>query len=346
MRLNYFDYFRAVAILFIVAGHSFSIWAIDTIPEMVLANVITGGTALFVFISGFFFHHIFYKNFNYKKFMLKKTLNVFFPYLILSTAAFVLIITILNKPHTQLINESGGLTEQFLLYFKYLWTGRVLTAYWYIPFVMIVFTLSPFFIKFIESSKIKQVVIFITLLITAMIVQRPSYVISPIHSAIYFTPIYMLGIMFSGNSVKWLSIIKNKSMVLGALVLCLSLLQIKIYGTYGNFQKDDIFSFEGVDLIILQKVLLIFFIISVLLKLEDKHIPILKYVASVSFPIFFIHPWILFFINYYSIKDYFNFLPGIIVFGVITTIAFIGSIVIANMIKLTLKKRSNFVIGW
>jgi peptidoglycan/LPS O-acetylase OafA/YrhL len=55
MRLNYFDYFRAIAIIIIVAGHSFSLWVIDTLPEKVLANIITGGTSLFVFISGFFF---------------------------------------------------------------------------------------------------------------------------------------------------------------------------------------------------------------------------------------------------------------------------------------------------
>lgn len=346
MRLNYFDYFRAVAIFFIVAGHSFSIWTIDTIPEMVFANIIKGGTALFVFISGFFFHHVFYKNFHYKKFMLKKVLNVFIPYLMLSTIAFVLIITILNKPHPQLINESGDLLEQFILYFKYLWTGRVLITYWYIPFIMIVFTLSPFFIKFVESSKIKQIVLFIALLITSTIVQRPIHNLSPIHSVIYFIPIYMLGIMFSENSIKWLSIIKNKSIVLGVFVISLSLVQIKVYGTFGNFHKDDIFSFEGFDVIILQKVFLIFFIISILQKFHDKHIPTLKYIASVSFPIFFIHPWILSFVSYYSISDYWIYLPGVVVFGITTSIAFIGSIVIANVIKFALNKRSNLAIGW
>jgi peptidoglycan/LPS O-acetylase OafA/YrhL len=346
MRLNYFDYFRAIAIFFIVAGHSLSVLAIDTISEMVMANIITGGTALFVFISGFFFHHIFYRKFHYKSFMLKKVVNVFLPYVILSTTAFILIITVLNKTHPQLVNESGTLIGQIVLYFKYIWTGRVLTAYWYIPFIMIVFALSPLYIRFIECTKATQAVIFLVLLTVATIVQRPSYNISPIHSLIYYTPIYMLGAMFSMNSEQWLSIVRNKSILLSAVVLCLSLLQIKVYGTYDNFHKDDIFSFEGVDVIILQKVFLIFLIISVLLKIEDKHIPILKYVATVSFPIFFIHPWILLLINYYSISDYFMFLPGVVIFGLITTIAFVGSIVIANMIKFTLKQRSNHVIGW
>lgn len=55
MRLNYFDYFRAIAIVLIVAVHCITPWYINTLPEMVVGNLIAGGSALFVFISGFFF---------------------------------------------------------------------------------------------------------------------------------------------------------------------------------------------------------------------------------------------------------------------------------------------------
>ncbi len=66
MRINYFDYFRGIAILLIVAGHCLAPWYINTMPEMVIANLIKGGTALFVFISGFFFITYFILNFNLK----------------------------------------------------------------------------------------------------------------------------------------------------------------------------------------------------------------------------------------------------------------------------------------
>ena len=79
MRLVSFDYFRGVAILFIVAGQSFGTWPIDTFSEKVLTNIVYSGTALFVFISGFFFHHIFYKDFDMKIFMSKKAQNVWGP---------------------------------------------------------------------------------------------------------------------------------------------------------------------------------------------------------------------------------------------------------------------------
>ena len=84
MRFASFDCFRGIAILFIVTGHSFGPWYIDHFGEKVLANLIAGGTTLFVFISGFFFHHIFYESFNLKEFLVKKAKNVFIPYLILT----------------------------------------------------------------------------------------------------------------------------------------------------------------------------------------------------------------------------------------------------------------------
>jgi len=64
-------YFRGIAIVLIVAGHCYSIsgWHIGTTGDRFLANLISGSTTLFVFISGFLFHHVFYPKFQYGKFM-------------------------------------------------------------------------------------------------------------------------------------------------------------------------------------------------------------------------------------------------------------------------------------
>jgi len=341
MRLNYFDYCRAVAIIFIVAGHSYSVWVIDTIPEKMLANIITGGTALFVFISGFFFHHTFYKNFNYKNFIIKKSRNVLVPYLILSTVAFVVIVILLNDPHPYL---AGDVSLE--LYLKAIWSGRTLNAYWYIPFICLAFLASPLFLGFIKLPNASQLTIFALFLFVSMIGHRPIDNVAPFHTLGYFTSIYLLGIIFSINQYKLLSIFKNKSLILGGLVLALSFIQITFYDTRGNFHKETFFSFEGFDVIILQKIALIFLIISIVQKFESKNIPALKYIASVSFPIFFIHPWILFVWQRYSLADYFTFLPGIVIFAVITLIAFTGSIILATIVKAIFAKRSSYLIGW
>ena len=80
----YFDYFRSITILLIIAGHSYGPWTRNNFLEISISNTITGGTALFVFISGFFFHAIFNEKISYQKFMKKKILNVLVPYILLS----------------------------------------------------------------------------------------------------------------------------------------------------------------------------------------------------------------------------------------------------------------------
>ena len=61
MKLNSFSHFRAVSIVFIVAGHALFTMGmqIDLFVERFFSNLIMGGTGLFVFISGFLFHHVF-----------------------------------------------------------------------------------------------------------------------------------------------------------------------------------------------------------------------------------------------------------------------------------------------
>lgn len=85
--INSVNYFRGISILFIVAGQCFSLvgWHINTYLEKIFVNLIFGGSVLFVFISGFLFHHIFYKDFSYRIFMINKVKNVLTPYLILSS---------------------------------------------------------------------------------------------------------------------------------------------------------------------------------------------------------------------------------------------------------------------
>ena len=58
MFLTSFAYYRGIAIVLIVIGHCYGLsgWTFASYPERVLANILTGSTVLFVFISGFLFH--------------------------------------------------------------------------------------------------------------------------------------------------------------------------------------------------------------------------------------------------------------------------------------------------
>lgn len=350
MRLNSFDYFRGLAIVFIVAGHSYGPWVAHSFFEKIVASLITGGTAFFVFISGFFFHHIFYPKFRYKSFMMKKATNVLLPYSILCLLAFICLVLFLNDPPFAEVFITGQQPHSLLQYLKlfaqYWWTGTLLTAYWYVPFIMLIFALSPVFIKQIELPIKTQLGWFVLLLCLATVIQRPMHNLSPIHSVVYFCPVYMLGIICSSHKERLFKLLAGKTFVLGIAVILMSVAQLLIYGHTGNFNKVTLFSFNGIDTMILQKILMCFFLLSILQQFENKEIPLLKHLASASFAIYFLHPWVLYFLYKSSFIDHVRFLPGFFIFLLTMTIAITVSLAIATLFKWLLGDRSRFVIGW
>lgn len=140
--------------------------------------------------------------------------------------------------------------------------------------------------------------------------------------------------------------IANYTIFFGIITLLLSLLQVTATYSYENYFKENLFTIAGFDVIILQKVAMIFFFMSLLQKFENKNFKTLKYIASISFAIFFIHSWFLWFIRYFSLLDYLSFLPEpfIVITSTVTNIVF--CIIIANILKLILGNFSRYIVGW
>lgn len=350
MRLVSFDYFRGVAILFIVAGHSFGTWPIDTFSEKVLTNIVYSGTALFVFISGFFFHHIFHKDFDMKIFMSKKTNNVLVPYLLLSTLGFIYF-ALSSTPFPfldRLIStDVTSWMDYIQLYVSYLWTGRIMYAYWYIPFIMIMFLISPIFIAYIKLSlAVRLTLMVILLLFSAFFVHRPILNMSPIHSVIYYIPVYLIGINCSINREQFELFLKGKTLFLGFIVIALAVLQSMYFDSRGALSKADIFSYGGLDINIFQKIALCFFFISLLHRYENKTIPGIKLLASSSFAIYFLHTWILHIIHQYRPFTLFPNAPDILIWFGVIIVTVVISLLIAYSIKAVLKHNSRYLIGW
>ena len=80
-KLHFIDYFRAIAIVLIVAGHCIFWGKPQGIIRQTNLYLFTGGTFLFVFIAGFLFQYLSYK-FEYKSYLIKKWNNVVLPYII------------------------------------------------------------------------------------------------------------------------------------------------------------------------------------------------------------------------------------------------------------------------
>lgn len=334
--LNSINYFRGIAIVLIVAGHCYAIagWQIDTFGERVIANLITGGTALFVFISGFLFHHIFAQKFSYRAFITRKVKDVLVPYLMLSIPYVVYVVFYRGYGY-----HSGYAEGNLEAVVFYLATGRMLFAYWYIPFIMLTFALSPLHARFVRSRH--QGGIILLLLGVSMLLHRPVDDINVMQSVVYFAPVYLFGIWASINRDLVFRVFAGREALLMMAVVALALLQAALYGGYGNFHKPP-FAYAGLDVLLLQKLVLCLFFMVLLQRLETRPVPVLALLAKSSFPIFFIHPFVIELILTWQARQPVWIPMG---FPVAVLLVTLLSMVIAGLTRKLLPKHSRRIIG-
>ena len=347
MHLNSFNHFRAIAILFIITGHSFSVVGLefDNLFHDSLRNFLSGGSNLFIFISGFLFHHVFYKKYQYSDFITKKLKNLLIPYLILGFIPTMFFIFIKKDAFDGMFlpTSTGLLSEYIIPTIKYYITGRFLTAYWYIPCILVIFSMSPLHIKYIQLSSRSQFVIILITSVIAVMAHRSIGNINIIQSVIYFTPLYLIGITASINRDLIYTNINNGR----EYVLLLMAVLLAIYQAYSGFSggyRKDFFEIGIIDLMYFQKIFLAFFFMTWLVRFENVNNHIIHAVASTSFALYFIHPyilWVLFKLDLELLKvDSWFFL----VFFVLTLTSF--CVLIAKTIKKMAPKYSRYIIGY
>jgi hypothetical protein len=289
------NYFRAIAIIIIVAGHCYDIAGINistlTYGEKIAVNLITGGTALFVFISGFLFHHIFIPRYQYKKFMIGKVKNVLIPYLILSIPVILLYLQGQGEAPYFVSGATGVIDRYIIPTIKYYWSGSTVIAYWYIPFIMITFSMAPLHIKFARLNTNMQLAIIAPFLAISAILHRPIYNLYVLQEVLYFFPVYLIGIFCSIHKEKIYDLMTGKEIYLILTVLSLAIFEASI-GMQGNYHKSA-FSFNGIDIMLFQKLTLSLFFMVWLHRFEKTSIKILEIIAATSFSIFFLHGYLI-----------------------------------------------------
>ena len=147
----------------------------------------------------------------------------------------------------------------------------------------------------------------------------PNFNINHIHSLIYFFPHYLLGIIYSENRERadiWLK--NNFIMISITLILCVIIMTL--YAQVGNSHKINPWSWDGFDFMVLQKILLILFLMTFFRHYTPYNIQLFKYISKISFALFFIHPWIIEFFPPNFLHDYIS--GG--VFFIINTLCITG----------------------
>lgn len=350
--LNSLNYFRGLAILFIVAGHTFALagWHTDAAYEKVIVNLVKGGTAFFVFISGFLFHHIFSRKFHYRRFMQKKIGNVLSPYLVVCAPLVIYYVGIRQGgPHTDLIYPAGTgmITDYLRPAWNYLSTGRLFDAYWYIPFIMIMFALSPLFLKYVQLPRRARLAALGGALLIAMLIHRPVHNIAIWQAVVYYLPVYLMGMCVSLDRATVIKSLTGKEWVIALMMLALSVEQVMLYPEYANLHKPAL-AWAGLDINLVQKMLGCLFFYVVLNRFEYRNWPWLKTLAAASFALYFLHPVLILVIKKTGIAAWpiLHKIPGIVSWGIWTAVIGAGAFLIATGIRRAFPRYSRHIIGW
>jgi len=296
--LNYINVFRGLAILLIIAGHTMQFGESSTLIHKINCEIVCGGTALFIFISGFLFQHLSSK-FEYKTYLKKKWTNVVMPYFLTSIIG---ILFCFIYPQTY-GNSFDGLNPMLQIP-MFLTTGRIHnTPAWFIPMIVLFFFCSWFLLKLEQKGwlyKLLPLMFIITLVYPRVDVDYNSimnlsytqkylaclgYVFN---GFIHFFSLYVFG-MFCSKHKEVIDNFYNKRLLLWILMIILA--GVNVYLSYNGIYSSFTISKTILTMLILGY-----------LKNYDNWImakPLLNktldIIAKYSFGLFFVH-WYWFFV--------------------------------------------------
>jgi hypothetical protein len=173
---------------------------------------------------------------------------------------------------------------------KYYASGNMFQAYWYIAFVMLLFSMSNFHAKYLALGLEKQLLLLVASMLVSLLIHRPILMTNPIHALVYFTPIYLIGMLTSVHSQYVKERLSDYLPLMFLAVISMAFLQYLI-GHPGNYHKIALV-YGGIDLMLIQKVFLCL-TLYVFLEKYTFNSRLVNLVSDTSFAIFLMHPWLL-----------------------------------------------------
>lgn len=290
MFLSYVHSFRAVAIMFVVGGHALWIfdWPADDPTKNVLADVIENGTVLFIFIAGFFFHHLAHK-YTYRDYLTKKVKNVLLPFVVMASPAVVE--SALNPAvcgqYPQLDHTSVPYRLGWFLVNAGAGINRPL---WFVPMITLFYLAAPLFMLFVRNPRLFALLgVLIPLSLFAHRAAYPNLDILAL--AVYYLSAYVAGMWASHERSRIEALLDRTWPWLLALWGLMVVAMVVFADHHGNYEGVQLFSQEHgvVDWLFLQKILLCFVLLGVMKRFEKPIAPSLEFLGAVSFAIFFVH---------------------------------------------------------
>lgn len=268
-------YFRAFAILNVMLVHilqpppEFHIPQDSTLLLRISEIIFHDSTIYFIFISGFLFQYLSYK-FEIRNYYKSKIKNVISPYIVNS-----IIITLF-------MSYAYGYYEiNYYIIIRNIILGKTQTQYWYIPFITVIFAISPFLLNIKEKY---FTIASLLLLALPLLGTRTGTEITPGMYA-YLFPVYCFGMTCAIHYENLILFCKKFNKTLVALSLLLTALLYQLTSTH----SDHFLFFNKEAVYYLQKMALLFIAIHVLQMIKTRNIKTLHLLANYSFSAYFLH---------------------------------------------------------
>jgi len=322
--------FRGAAIVFVVLTHLqfASRFENSQLVEFAISN----GTTFFVFIAGLLFFWTERNRFSHGPFLAKKLRTVVVPFLIFSTPGILYALYLQQ-------NKLLGLTDLHYSIWAYFTGFNVLRQLWFVPMIFCFYLLAPLFLRAGRTSNTFALIsITATLLTFSLYSDRSMANVNPIYQTIHFAGVFMLGVAFAARYTIVLRY-KREIAVCGIIAFFASLMFVPTERP--QFFVDSLFL---LNMSLLNKLGLAFALLFGFECFLNKKNVLLGYLAEISFGLFFAHTavrWVIFkFIDSEIFADS-PVLYSLLEIGSV----FIVSIILIELLRLTLKSRSKYVIG-
>jgi peptidoglycan/LPS O-acetylase OafA/YrhL len=157
--------------------------------------------------------------------------------------------------------------------------------------------------------------------------------------------VYLIGVYSSIYKTQINTYINNNKRFLGLTVIALGLIQVLVFQQSGNFHKN-FWELDVIDVNLLQKIIFGYLIMAILNMYEKRNINTLKILAETSFPIYFIHPFIINIFNKIVSLCRITYEGNLLIFALISLMVILVSMATAYLIKQIFQKNSRYLIGW
>ncbi|MEO8001133.1 MAG: acyltransferase [Arenimonas sp.] len=340
--------FRGLAILDIVLLHSFAgavyffaAPGVDGVSALHLKYVsetlFHSGTIYFALISGVLFTAVLEPR-GWQRFTRDKLSKVLLPYALMS----LLFTSIVMEVGVGLRLWDRGWISFGHVYLENIINGRALNNYWYIPLVMVLFSLTPLLLKSLRSRYANGFLLVFA--VTPLFLSRTgSDITLPMFG--HFIGIYAIGLYLGEDYGRKRLLLTRRRWYLFVIALVSSVVLFCLY--------ENDFEFFGPvsvreSLFYVQRLAIAGFVIEALHRYEDRLPRWLDIIADQAFAIYFLHLFFLLVSCHYFLKWLTAPVNTMSIFLIALTmalLALLASMAVCYLLKALLGKRSRYIVG-